>query len=97
MICWTAIPQIYKLSYLSVSLLDLLLSFKYLCNKVKSSVLLSLTAKEYEIGEVLSVGEKVEGIKEGDTIYFYSGAGKYFTHEGESYRVIVNSEVIVVL
>ena len=56
-----------------------------------------IDAKEYEIGEVLSVGEKVDGIKEGDIIYFYSGAGKYFTHEGEQYRVIVNSEVIVVL
>lgn len=54
-------------------------------------------AKEYEIGEVLSVGEKVEGVKEGDTIYFYSGAGKYFTSDGESFRVIVSSEVIVVL
>ena len=61
------------------------------------SLEIPVDAKEYEIGEVLSVGEKVDGIKEGDTIYFYSGAGKNFTHEGESYRVIVNSEVIVVL
>lgn len=54
-------------------------------------------AREFEIGKVFAVGEKVEGIKEGDTIYFYSGSGKKFTHEGEEYRVINSSEVIVVL
>lgn len=54
-------------------------------------------AREYEIGKVFSVGEKVEGVREGDTIYFYSGSGKKFTDDGEEYRVINSSEVIVVL
>lgn len=54
-------------------------------------------AREFEVGHVYSVGEKVEGIKEGDTIYFYSGSGKKFTQDGEEYRVINSSEVIVVL
>ena len=54
-------------------------------------------ANEYEIGDVLSVGEKVSGIKPGDTVYFYTGAGKSITHEGENYRVINSNEVIVVL
>ena len=54
-------------------------------------------AREYEIGKVLSVGDKVTGVKEGDTIYFYSGSGKKFTNEGEEFRVINSSEVIVVL
>lgn len=56
-----------------------------------------IEANEYEIGEVLSVGEKVSGIKEGDTVYFYTGSGKNITHEGESYRIINSNEVIVVI
>lgn len=54
-------------------------------------------AREYEIGHVLSVGSKVEGVESGDTIYFYTGSGKKFTNEGEEFRVINSSEVIVVL
>ena len=54
-------------------------------------------AREYEVAKVYAVGEKVEGIKEGDTIYVYPGSGKKFTSEGEEYRVINSSEVIVVL
>jgi len=54
-------------------------------------------AGEFEIGEVLSVGEKVVGLAEGDTIYFYKGSGKEFTHEGQKYRVITIPEVIVIL
>ena len=41
--------------------------------------------------------DEVEGIKEGDKVYFYSGSGKKFTQDGEEYRVINSSEVIVVL
>lgn len=46
---------------------------------------------------VISVGEEVKGIKENDTVFIYPDAGKEFEYEGESYRVITASEVIVVL
>jgi co-chaperonin GroES (HSP10) len=54
-------------------------------------------AGEFEVGEVISVGEKVTGVSPGDTIYFYMGSGKEFTHESIKYRVITIPEVIVVL
>ena len=54
-------------------------------------------AREYEVGKVESVGQDVKGVEAGDTIYFYSGAGKKFNEAGEEYRVINSSEVIVVL
>ena len=52
---------------------------------------------EYDKAIVLSVGPRVEGIKEGDILFIYPGAGKEFTHEGNQYKVITTSEVIVVL
>ncbi len=85
---------------------------KYMMKVINSNILLKVEkgatmkigglevpadAREYEVGNVYSVGEKVEGIKEGDKIYFYSGSGKRFTQDGEEYRVINSSEVIVVL
>ncbi|MBP3732186.1 MAG: hypothetical protein J6I84_02960 [Bacilli bacterium] len=54
-------------------------------------------AGQYESGKVISVGSKVEGVSEGDTIYYYPGAGKEFNHEGQTYRVITTPEVIVVV
>lgn len=54
-------------------------------------------AREYEIGKVESVGSDVKDVKPGDTIYFYSGSGKKFTNDGEEFRLINSSEVIVVL
>lgn len=54
-------------------------------------------AREYEIGKVESVGSDVKEVKSGDTIYFYSGSGKKFTNDGEEFRLINSSEVIVVL
>ena len=44
--------------------------------------------KDYEMGTVLSVGEKVDVLKEGDRVYFYSGAGKKVFQDNKEYRVI---------
>lgn len=52
---------------------------------------------DYEIAHVLGVGEKVESVKEGDTIYIYNGSGKKFNHESEEFRVLTLNEIIVVI
>lgn len=54
-------------------------------------------AGEFEIAHVIGVGEKVESVKEGDTMYIYFGAGKKFLHENEEYRVITLNEIIVII
>lgn len=54
-------------------------------------------AGEYSVAEVISVGEKIEGVKTGDTVYYYPNAGKELTIDGVKYRVITSSEVLVVL
>lgn len=54
-------------------------------------------ANEYDIAEIISVGPNVTGIKEGDTAYVYIGSGHKFHHEGEEYRVISTSEILVIL
>lgn len=46
---------------------------------------------------VISVGDKVDSVKEGETVYIYSGAGKEFTRDGQKYRVVLLSEIVVVL
>ena len=51
----------------------------------------------YETGKVISVGKKVEEIVPGDTIRFYTGAGKEIVEAGVKYRIITTSEVLVVL
>jgi co-chaperonin GroES (HSP10) len=51
----------------------------------------------YWQGEVLSVGSEVTEVKEGDKVLIYPEAGKEFVKDGEIYRVITTSEVIVVL
>ena len=67
------------------------------CTQKIGALEIPVDAKEYEIGEVISVGAKVEEVKVGDTVYFYTGSGKSITHEGEQFRIISSSEVIVVL
>lgn len=55
-------------------------------------------AGQYSVGQVISVGPKVEGgIKEGDTVYYYPNSGKELTIKDEVYRVISSAEVLVVL
>lgn len=50
-----------------------------------------------EKAKVISVGAKVEEVKAGDEVYIYQGAGKEFVKDGEKYRVVSSSEIIVVL
>ena len=52
---------------------------------------------DYEVAHVISVGEKVDSVKSGDTIYIYKGSGKMFNHEEKEYRTITLSEIIVVI
>lgn len=53
--------------------------------------------KEYMKAKVICVGEEVSGLSAGDNIYVYPKAGKEIEIDGEKYRVINISEVIVVL
>ena len=52
---------------------------------------------DYEKVKILSVGEEIKSLHEGDVALIYPGAGKEFTHEGQKYRVISINEVIVVI
>lgn len=54
-------------------------------------------AGEFGVYKVLSVGEKVTSLKEGDVVYTYQNPGKEFKHEGKTYRVISIPDIIVVL
>ena len=54
-------------------------------------------AGEYAVAEVVAVGDKIENVNAGDTVYYYQNAGKELTIDGEKYRVITSSEVLVVL
>jgi len=54
-------------------------------------------AGEYAVAEVVAVGDKIENVKSGDTVYYYPNAGKELTIDGEKYRVITSSEVLVVV
>jgi len=55
-------------------------------------------AGEFDVAIVEAIGPKVEGnINVGDTVYYYPNAGKEFTKNGQKYRVISSSEVIVVI
>lgn len=56
--------------------------------------------KEYREAEVVSIGEEVEKdreIKVGDKVYIYPNAGKKININGEDYRIVNVSEIIIVL
>ena len=50
-----------------------------------------------ETATVISVGDKVESVKEGETVYIYGGAGKEFMKDGQKYRIVSLNEIVVVL
>lgn len=52
---------------------------------------------EYETVEIISVGEKIESVKAGDTALIYPGAGHEFMKDGQKYKVISLNEIIVIL
>lgn len=53
--------------------------------------------KEWEKGKVISFGNQVIGVEEGDKVLIYPGAGKTIKVDGKEYRVISSAEIIVVL
>lgn len=53
--------------------------------------------KEYMKVSVVSVGEEVNNVSPGDNIYIYPKCGRRLNINGENYRVINVSEVILVL
>lgn len=55
------------------------------------------SGKEYIECEVISIGEEVSGVSIGDKIYIYPKSGKEVSVDGEKYRVINISEIILVL
>lgn len=54
-------------------------------------------AGEYETYRVVSVGPKVEDLKEGDLLATYIKPGHELTVEGTTYRVISVADILVVL
>lgn len=55
------------------------------------------STKDKMLFEVISVGEKVTSLKEGDKVLTYYDPGHKFKQEGSEYRVISISDILVVL
>lgn len=75
-----------------------------LCKEIKSESVTKIGGfivpddqKDYKEAEVVSVGEEVVGVNKGDRIFIYPNSGKKITVNGEDYRVINVSEVIIIL
>lgn len=76
-----------------------------LCKEIKSDspmtkvngFVIPDSQKDYLEAEVICYGDEVTGLSVGDRIYVYPGAGKKLEIDGEDYRVINISEVIVIL
>lgn len=51
----------------------------------------------YKRAEVVSAGDSVKGLKEGDNVYFDSAAGSDIRIEGEKLTVIPDRQIVVVL
>ena len=68
--------------------------------KTKGGLLLAENQREdirYVEASVLSVGEQVEGLKEKDSIFFDRHAGHKIEIDKQTYHVIKNQDVVVVL
>lgn len=52
---------------------------------------------QWEKGEVIEFGSNCTGIEKGDKVFIYPGSGKSVKVDGEDYRVISSSEIIVIL
>jgi len=66
----------------------------------KGGLLLAENQREdirYVEASVLSVGEQVEGLKEKDSIFFDRHAGHKIEIDKQTYHVIKNQDVVVVL
>jgi chaperonin GroES len=68
--------------------------------ETKGGLLLAEKQREdirYNEANVLSVGEQVEGLKEGDKIFFDRHAGHKIEIDKKTYHVIKAQDVVVVL
>ena len=68
--------------------------------KTKGGLLLAENQREdirYTEADILSVGEQVEGLKEGDKIFFDRHAGHKIEVDKKTYHVIKAQDVVVVL
>jgi len=68
--------------------------------KTKGGLLLAENQREdirYTEADILSVGEQVEGLKEGDKIFFDRHAGHKIEIDKKTYHVIKAHDVVVVL
>lgn len=51
----------------------------------------------YKLAEVVSVGESVKGLQQGDKIYYDSAAGSDIRIDGEKFTVVPDRQIVVVL
>ena len=68
--------------------------------KTKGGLLLAEKQREdirYTEADILSTGEQVEGLKEGDKIFFDRHAGHKIEIDKKTYHVIKAQDVVVVL
>jgi chaperonin GroES len=68
--------------------------------KTKGGLLLAENHRDdirYVEAKILSIGTEVEGIKEGDSIFYDRHAGHKIEIEKETYQVIKLQDVVVVL
>jgi chaperonin GroES len=66
----------------------------------KGGLLLAENQREdirYTEASIISIGEQVEGLEEGDTIYFDRHAGHKIEIDKKTYHVIKSQDVVVVL
>lgn len=65
--------------------------------KIGNFVISDKGENEFDTCKVISVGNKVEGIAEGDTLLVRPGAGHDVKIEESEYTVILDSDVLVIL
>ena len=68
--------------------------------KTKGGLLLAENQKEdirYIKASVVSVGNEVDGVKNGDSVYYDRHAGHKIEFENNSYHVIKSGDVVIVL
>lgn len=76
-----------------------LLQVEKACTQKIGEIEINVGVGEFEKATVLAVGPEIKegAIKAGDVVYIYPGAGKKIKHEGEEFRVVTTSEIIVIL
>jgi len=68
--------------------------------QTKGGLILNEKSREdirYRKANIISAGEEVVGVKEGDTVYFDRSAGHGIEINGDKLHVIKNQDIVVVL